>query len=47
VQRGVVERLGAARGSEDLKPTSMIGLACRQWIDEMRVRSLWPNPPTI
>ncbi|GAB4087301.1 tyrosine-type recombinase/integrase [Myceligenerans cantabricum] len=45
VQRGVVERLSAARGSEDLKPTSKVGLACRQWIDEMRERTTWPNPP--
>lgn len=37
VQKGVVERLSAARGSDDLKPTSKLGLACRQWVAEMRV----------
>jgi integrase len=45
VQKGVVERLSAARGSDDLKPTSKLGLACRQWVAEMRVRSEWPRPP--
>ena len=45
VQKGVVERLSAARGSDDLKPTSKVGLACRQWVAEMRVRSEWPRPP--
>ena len=45
VQKGVVERLSAARGSDDLKPNSKVGLACRQWIAEMRVRSEWPRPP--
>ncbi|WP_454850001.1 tyrosine-type recombinase/integrase [Promicromonospora soli] len=47
VQRGVVERLGAACGSDDLKPTSKVGLACRQWIEEMRERSSWPKPPIL
>lgn len=37
--------LGAARGSEALKPESLVGLACRQWITELRVRQTWPNPP--
>ncbi|GAA4687982.1 Phage integrase, N-terminal SAM-like domain [Promicromonospora umidemergens] len=45
VQKGVVERLSAARGSDDLKPNSKVGLACRQWVAEMRVRSEWPRPP--
>jgi integrase len=45
VQKGVVERLSAARGSDDLKPSSKVGLACRQWVAEMRVRSEWPRPP--
>ncbi|GAB2490366.1 tyrosine-type recombinase/integrase [Promicromonospora xylanilytica] len=47
VQKGVGERLGAARGSDDLKPTSKVGLACRQWIEEMRERSSWPKPPIL
>jgi integrase len=47
VQKGVVERLGTARGSDDLKPTSKVGMACRQWIEEMRERSSWPKPPIL
>jgi hypothetical protein len=47
VQKGVMERLGAARGSDDLKPTSKVGMACRQWIEEMRERSSWPKPPIL
>lgn len=47
VQKGVLERLTAARGSDDLKPTSKVGLACRQWIEEMRERSSWPKPPIL
>ncbi|MFI8528149.1 tyrosine-type recombinase/integrase [Promicromonospora sukumoe] len=45
VQAAVAELLKAARGSDELKPNSMVGLACRQWVTEMRVRSTWPRPP--
>lgn len=45
VQSAIAERLGAAQGSAELRPTSKVGLACRQWITEMRRRSLWPDPP--
>lgn len=39
------ELLSAGQGSEALKPESLVGLACRQWINELRVRQTWPNPP--
>jgi integrase len=45
VQAAVAEILKAARGSDELKPDSKVGLACRQWVTEMRVRSTWPRPP--
>lgn len=45
VQEAISERLGAAQGSAELRPTSKVGLACRQWITEMRRRSEWPDPP--
>lgn len=45
VQAAVAEILNAARGSDELKPDSKVGLACRQWVTEMRVRSTWPRPP--
>ncbi|MEV0949107.1 tyrosine-type recombinase/integrase [Promicromonospora sp. NPDC050249] len=45
VQAAVAELLTAGRGSDELKPDSKVGLACRQWITEMRVRSTWPRPP--
>ncbi|WP_125776189.1 tyrosine-type recombinase/integrase [Antribacter gilvus] len=44
VQDAVAERLGAPQGSMDLKPDSKVGAACRQWINELRVRSGWANP---
>jgi hypothetical protein len=44
VQAAVAELLTAGRGSDELKPDSKVGLACRQWITEMRVRSSWPRP---
>lgn len=47
VDEGVIERLGAARGSADLKPDSKVGTACRQWIDDLRARTSWPNPPVL
>jgi hypothetical protein len=45
LQKAIAERIGAARGSAALAPNSKVGLACRQWIDELRERSQWPNPP--
>jgi len=45
VQEGITERLGAPKGSESLTPSSKLGLACRQWVNEMRVRATWPRPP--
>lgn len=45
LQKAIAERLGAASGSSELAPNSKVGLACRQWIDELRERSRWPNPP--
>lgn len=47
VQDGITERLGAAQGSIDLKPNSKVGQACRQWVNEMRARTRWPNPPVL
>ncbi|GAB3088527.1 tyrosine-type recombinase/integrase [Isoptericola nanjingensis] len=47
VQAAIVERLGAARGSAELRPDSKVGLACRQWVNEMRARTAWPNPPVL
>lgn len=44
-QEAANKKINAARGSEDLKPDSKLGLACRQWIAEKRVRSTWPRPP--
>lgn len=46
LQKAIAERLGAASGSSELAPNSKVGLACRQWIDELRERSRWPNPPS-
>ncbi|MBO0609364.1 tyrosine-type recombinase/integrase [Myceligenerans salitolerans] len=45
VQEGITERLNAPKGSESLTPTSKFGLACREWVNEMRVRATWPRPP--
>lgn len=45
VEAAVAELLKAPRGSEVLKPDSQLGLACRQWIEELRVRQEWPNAP--
>ncbi|WP_454860129.1 tyrosine-type recombinase/integrase [Promicromonospora soli] len=45
LQKAIAERIGAASGSSELAPNSKVGLACRQWIDELRERSKWPNPP--
>lgn len=45
VQAAVVKLLAAGRGSDELKPDSKVGLACRQWITELQVRSAWPRPP--
>ncbi|MFI6428414.1 tyrosine-type recombinase/integrase [Promicromonospora sp. NPDC050880] len=45
LQKAITERIGAARGSEALAPNSKVGLACRQWIDDLRERSQWPDPP--
>lgn len=44
VQDAVAERLGAPQGSVDLRSDSKVGAACRQWINELRVRSRWANP---
>ncbi|WP_454044611.1 hypothetical protein [Cellulosimicrobium sp. Marseille-Q8652] len=43
VQAEVEDRLKRPRGSADLKHDSKVGLAARQWIDELRVHSAWPN----
>ncbi|MFH5824737.1 tyrosine recombinase XerC [Georgenia sp. AZ-5] len=45
VQAEIDALLNAPRGSAQLKPDSRVGLAARQWIDELRVQSMWPNPP--
>ncbi|GAB4086405.1 hypothetical protein GCM10028784_30350 [Myceligenerans cantabricum] len=45
VLKAATDLLSAPRGSEALKPDSRVGLACRQWINELRVRQAWPNPP--
>ena len=45
LQKAIADRIGAARGSATLAPNSKVGLACRQWIEELRERSEWPNPP--
>jgi hypothetical protein len=45
LQKAIADRIGAARGSATLAPNSKVGLACRQWIVELRERSEWPNPP--
>ncbi|QAY63556.1 hypothetical protein ET495_10190 [Xylanimonas allomyrinae] len=44
VQAEIDERLKRPRGSVDLKPDSKVGLAARQWIDELRVQATWPRP---
>lgn len=44
-QDAATAKINAARGSDELKPDSMVGLACRQWIAEKRVRATWPRPP--
>ncbi|MPV38353.1 hypothetical protein [Georgenia subflava] len=28
-------------------PDSKVGLAARQWINELREQSTWPNPPIL
>ncbi len=45
VQAEIDVLLNAPRGSAQLKPDSRVGLAARQWITELRVQSMWPNPP--
>lgn len=45
VQAEIDTLLNAAKGSENLKPDDKVGKAARQWIDELRVRSRWPNAP--
>ncbi|TRW44123.1 tyrosine-type recombinase/integrase [Georgenia yuyongxinii] len=45
VQAEIDTLLNAPRGSAQLKPDSRVGLAARQWIDELRRQSTWPNPP--
>ncbi len=43
VQAEIEDRLKRPKGSADLKHDSTVGLAARQWIDELRVQSAWPN----
>lgn len=43
VQARIDEVLNAPKGSTELKPESKVGLAARQWIEELRVQSKWPN----
>ncbi|KAE8763426.1 tyrosine-type recombinase/integrase [Georgenia thermotolerans] len=45
VQAEIDTLLNAPRGSAQLKPDSRVGLAARQWIDDLRLQSTWPNPP--
>ncbi|WP_448071121.1 tyrosine-type recombinase/integrase [Georgenia yuyongxinii] len=47
VQAALVERLDLPTGSGALKPDSKVGLAARQWINELREQSMWPNPPIL
>ncbi|KAE8765905.1 N-terminal phage integrase SAM-like domain-containing protein [Georgenia thermotolerans] len=45
LQDAVAEQLQAPTGSAELKSDSRVGLAARQWINELRAQSEWPNPP--
>src|SRR5690625_8008721 len=45
VQSEIDVLLTMSKGSEELKPDDKIGKAARQWINELRVRSRWPNAP--
>lgn len=45
VQAEIDVLLAAPKGSPDLKPDSKVGMAARQWIDELRVQARWPQPP--
>lgn len=45
VQSEIDVLLTASKGSGELKPDDKIGKAARQWINELRVRSRWPNAP--
>ncbi|MFD1507112.1 hypothetical protein FE374_03220 [Georgenia yuyongxinii] len=47
VQAALAERLDLPTGSGALKPDSKVGLAARQWINELREQSTWPNPPVL
>lgn len=44
VQAEVDDRLKRPKGSIDLRHDSKVGLAARQWIDELRVQATWPQP---
>ncbi|MHB1064038.1 MAG: tyrosine-type recombinase/integrase [Georgenia sp.] len=45
IQAEIEVLLNASKGSADLKPDDKVGKAARQWIDELRVCSRWPNAP--
>ncbi|WP_152193290.1 tyrosine-type recombinase/integrase [Georgenia subflava] len=45
VQNALAERLDTPSGSAELKNDDKVGLAARQWINELRAKSRWPNPP--
>ncbi|MPV89300.1 tyrosine-type recombinase/integrase, partial [Georgenia ruanii] len=47
VQAALAERLDVPQGSGALRPASKVGLAARQWINELREQSTWPNPPIL
>lgn len=45
VQNAMSEQLDRPGGSAELKNDDKVGFAARQWINELRAKSRWPNPP--
>ncbi|WP_415296890.1 hypothetical protein [Cellulosimicrobium sp. SJTW-1] len=44
VQNEIDELLKRPKGSVELRPDSKVGLAARQWIEQLRVEATWPRP---
>ena len=44
-QAEVTRRLNAAVGTADLGPRDTLAKAARQWVDQVRIESTWPDPP--
>ncbi len=45
LQGEIDKRLNAAPGSADLGPRDPLAKAARQWVEQARIESQWPDPP--